>query len=380
MPVSLPERALLTCGRHREPAAQCALDIGPDVLFLEQELDEFLALRLVLRGGEDEPCLDVGAVFDRRAVRLVGERGGDDGFLVSLLAGGALFGGQRRIVVVVEPLRRDRDREIVRHHDGLVMEGDVVVRILPGGGGGRRAAPDVGVGVILQRLDQAVAHLGIVDRQLAVVIDQLDVIGVHESVERLERVGRFHAHRLADRVAAGAGGLAIGGLHLVAPERPVIFPFGRDVRDLEAGLLQQVAPDLDVHALLLQRETVVGFLLGDVVIEQRRLERVRRERRFHRHQDIGEILELALERPLALRLHVVAVGIGDIRHRAGIQRGHRLRNHVLNGVLRQFDLDAGLGLELLDGFKQRVVLGFVKTLSPPDRDFLFLSDRGRCGI
>src|SRR6266567_5769581 len=31
VPVSLPERALLTCGRHREPAAECALDIGPDV-------------------------------------------------------------------------------------------------------------------------------------------------------------------------------------------------------------------------------------------------------------------------------------------------------------------------------------------------------------
>src|SRR5947199_1420500 len=47
MPVSLPERALLAGRRHREPAAERALDIGPDVLFLQQELDEFLALGLV---------------------------------------------------------------------------------------------------------------------------------------------------------------------------------------------------------------------------------------------------------------------------------------------------------------------------------------------
>ena len=177
-----------------------------------------------------------------------------------------------------------------------------------------------------------------------------------------------------------AGGLAAGRLHLVAPERPVILPLGRDVALLEAGLLQHVAPDLDVHALLLQREAVIGLLLGDVVIEQRGFQRVRRERRFHRHQDVGEVLELALERPFALRLHVVAVGIGDIGHGAGIQRRHRLRNHVLDGVLRQFDLDAGLGLELLDRLEQRVVLGLVKALAEPDRDRLLLRDRGCGGI
>ena len=167
-----------------------------------------------------------------------------------------------------------------------------------------------------------------------------------------------------------AGGLADRRLHLVAPERPVILPFGRDVACLEAGLLQHVAPDLDVHALLLQREAVIGLLLGLVVIEIGGLQRVRRERRFHRHQDVGEILELALERPFARRLHVVGVGIGDIRHGAGIQRRHRLRDHVLDGVLRQLDLDAGLVLELLDRGEQRVVLGLVEALAPPDRDLV----------
>jgi hypothetical protein len=63
-------------------------------------------------------------------------------------------------------------------------------------------------------------------------------------------------------------------------------------------------------------------------------------------------------------------GIGDIRRRAGIQRGHRFRDHVLHGILRQLDLDAGFGLEFFDGFVQRVVFGFVEALDPPHRDFL----------
>lgn len=37
-----------------------------------------------------------------------------------------------------------------------------------------------------------------------------------------------------------------------------------------------------------------------------------------------------------------------------------------NGVLRQFDLDAGLGLEFLDRFQQRIVLGLVEALAEPD--------------
>src|SRR5947207_8008650 len=44
MPVSLPERALLAGGRHREPADERALDLGTDILFLQQALDELLAL------------------------------------------------------------------------------------------------------------------------------------------------------------------------------------------------------------------------------------------------------------------------------------------------------------------------------------------------
>ncbi len=173
------------------------------------------------------------------------------------------------------------------------------------------------------------------------------------------------------------GGLADRRLHLVAPERPVIFPLVRDVALLEAGLLQQVAPDLDVHALLLQRKAVIGLLLGDAVIEISGLERVRREFGFHRHQDVGEILELALIGPFALRLHVVGVGIGDIGHRAGIERRDRLRNHVLDRILRQLDLDAGLRLELLHDVEQRIVFGLVEALAPPDGDGVLGDSRCR---
>ncbi len=126
-----------------------------------------------------------------------------------------------------------------------------------------------------------------------------------------------------------------------------------------------------MHALLLQREAVIGLLLGLAVVEKRGLQRVGRERRFHRGEDVGEILQLALERPFAGGLHVVAVGIGDVGHGAGIQRGHGFGDHVLDGVLRQLDLDAGLGLEFLDRFQQRVVFGLVEALAPPDGNSVF---------
>ncbi|MET3302300.1 hypothetical protein ABIF53_003315 [Bradyrhizobium japonicum] len=124
---------------------------------------------------------------------------------------------------------------------------------------------------------------------------------------------------------------------------------------------------------------VIGLLLGNVVIEDRRIQRVLHEPILDRLHDIGEVLELALIGPLALRLHVIRVGIGNIGHGAGIERGDRLRNHVLNRVLRQFDLDAGLGFELLDRLDQRVVFGAVEALAPPDRNRLLLRKCGCSG-
>src|SRR5215475_3476173 len=84
MPVGLPEGALLAGLRDREPAAERTLDIGTDVLLLEQEADELLALRLVLGACEDQAGLDVGAVLDGGSIRRLRERGRDDVLLIGL--------------------------------------------------------------------------------------------------------------------------------------------------------------------------------------------------------------------------------------------------------------------------------------------------------
>src|SRR4029453_13587785 len=166
-------------------------------------------------------------------------RGGDQ-LVVSLAAGGALLGAERLVVGVVQPLGRDRDRVIVRHRDRLVVEGDVVVGILPGRRRRGRAALGVDAGVVLERLYEAFLDLGVVDEGPARIVDQLYVVGIGPAQERLERVGRFHAHRAADAVDALARGLAQRRLHLVAPERPVCGPVAGDVVFLEAGLRQHV--------------------------------------------------------------------------------------------------------------------------------------------
>src|SRR5258707_4515544 len=54
------------------------------------------------------------------------------------------------------------------------------------------------------------------------------------------------------------------------------------------------------------------------------------------------------------------------------------RSHVLDRVLRQIDLDVlVLRLELLDRLEQRVVLGFVEALDPPDGQLLLRGGRQR---
>src|SRR3569833_4182022 len=102
MMVRLPERALLARNRHREPAAERSLDVRPEIIFLHHESDELLGLLLVFGIGKDQSGLDVGAILDRRAVRLVRERGRDDRLLVGLLAGGALLRRERLIVGILE--------------------------------------------------------------------------------------------------------------------------------------------------------------------------------------------------------------------------------------------------------------------------------------
>src|SRR6218665_1116293 len=70
---------------------------------------------------------------------------------------------------------------------------------------------------------------------------------------------------------------AAGGLHLLAPERPVVLPRGGDVGRLEPGLVEHVVPVLDMHRLLLERERVVRLLFRLVAVEVSGLYRVGRK-------------------------------------------------------------------------------------------------------
>ena len=365
MTIGLPERPLGRGLGHRIPAAERALDVRRQVLVLQQEGDEFLRALLVFRAIEDHARLDRGAIDHLRAVGLVGEAGGRDQLGVVLLRCSPLVGRQRFVVHVVEPLRSDRNGRIVGHDDRLIVEGNVVVGILPARRRRRGAALGVDAGVVGHRTDQALLHLGIVDQQLAVVVDQLDVVGVHEGQERVERVARIDAHREAGRIVPRPRFFPVRRLDLIAPERPVLVPGLGNVRFLEARLAQHVDPVLDVHGLLLERERVVRALLGLVVVQIGRLDGVRQEVCLHRREDVGQVLELAIERPLAGNLEVVHVGVRDVGRRAGVERRDGLGDHVLGGVLRELDLDFGLVLELLDRRKEGVVLGLVEALDPP---------------
>ena len=60
--IGLPEGLFLRRLGDREPAPERALDIGRQVLFLQQELHELLRRRLVLGVGEDDADLDRGPV------------------------------------------------------------------------------------------------------------------------------------------------------------------------------------------------------------------------------------------------------------------------------------------------------------------------------
>src|SRR5262249_56405844 len=127
----------------------------------------------------------------------------------------------------------------------------------------------------------------------------LDVIGIHEWQERVKGVAGVDTERLADAKDALAGGLAAGGLYLVAPERPIFLPSSRNVGFLETRLSQHVDPILDVHSLLLERKRVISLLLGLIVVEERCLGGIPREFRLPRLDDRGKILRPAFESPLS---------------------------------------------------------------------------------
>ena len=107
-----------------------------------------------------------GAIDHRRAVRLLGEARGRD----------QLVGAARRRASRWCLLSRRRSRSCsCASSPWLVVQGDVVVGILPGRRGRRRAALERAG---CSRSAPTPGPCRIVDQQLAVVVDQLDVVGV----------------------------------------------------------------------------------------------------------------------------------------------------------------------------------------------------------
>src|SRR5450631_1592125 len=94
MAVRLPERPLLRRLHHRKPAAESAFDVGREILFLQQEGDEFAGPLLVLGALEDHAGLDRSAINHLRAVGLVGKSRGADQLAVVLLCLRPLLRGQ----------------------------------------------------------------------------------------------------------------------------------------------------------------------------------------------------------------------------------------------------------------------------------------------
>ena len=160
------------------------------------------------RIGEDDARLDGGAIDHGSAVGLVRKAGGCDQLVIVLLGLGALLFAERGVLRIVEPLGGDGNRGIVGQNDRLVVEGDVVVRVLPAGGRGRDAAIEIRLSIIGQGADEALLHLGIIDEKLPLIVDKLHIIGVHEGEKRVERVARIHSHGSADAVDLLAGRLA----------------------------------------------------------------------------------------------------------------------------------------------------------------------------
>src|SRR3954453_10516600 len=107
MTVLLPERPLLAELGHRKPAPERTLDVGRQVLLLQQEADELPGPRLVPRLAEDDADLDRRAIAHGRSVGLARKAGGGDQLVVVLPRLRALLGGVLLVVGVVEPLRCD---------------------------------------------------------------------------------------------------------------------------------------------------------------------------------------------------------------------------------------------------------------------------------
>ena len=180
---------------------------------------------------------------------------------------------------------------------------------------GRRAALAVDRGVAVHGPDQPASDLRVVDDELALAGHVVGVVGLHELLELDACVVRLGRHGQADAPdVVAAGRPAHRRLHLVAPERPERLPLLGDVIESEPGLLEQVAPDVDMVGREPHRQRVEGAPAGGRVEQGGEGERVRVEQAGERQDLVREVDEPVLVGPLAR-------GIGRIRSRTAKSGG-----------------------------------------------------------
>ena len=361
-----PPRVVLDDLRYGgAPAAQATLEVLVHHCRLDEVLHEVLCHLDVLRPLRDKAAAGTDLARHRRAVILV-RQAQHLHFLVIAL----------RVLGYDRELGRQCAVEI--HHEQLFVVGVIVVGVVPAQRLRRHIAVLVKTRHELDRVYRRLAHLRIVGVQLAVLGDDIQTaVRNQEVVEQIVAVVR------SDR-----GDLQADGVHLAhalgaqlllhrLEEVPGVVPFlRRNIGHLEAGLLDQVSPDMDRGTRLLHRSQIEGALLRGAVVEAGGQQRGLGELVLLRLDHVGHI-----DQPVIPRVHRQdnrrCVGEYQVRDIPAGHCGDRLlvqRHERHDAVL---DLVAGRLLVVGDRLLERRVLRGNEALPNPDR-WPSLPEHWRC--
>ena len=276
-----------------------------------------------------------------------------------------------RILLDPGELRRQRAVEI--HHEQLGVVGVVVVGVIPAQRLRRHVATFVEVGHELDRVDCRLAHLRIVDVNLAVLGDEiLAVVGDHEVIEEIVAVVRPDRRDLQADAECPAHALLAQRVMDRLEEAPAFVPLVRNIFHLEAGLLDQVRPDMERDACLLHRRHIVGALLGGGVVEAGTKQRGFGVFGLLRRNHVAHVFEAVM--PGVLRQdRCRCIMENQIRHITTCEGGDRLLVQRPERHDAEVELVAGELFVVSDRFLQRRVLLSDEALLKPDRRCLRLS-------
>ena len=178
------------------------------------------------------------------------------------------------------------------------MEAVVVVRIVPAQRLGRYVALLVGVGQVGDGLDRRLAHLGVVGVQPTIRRDHIAPVGDHEGLEQAVTVVWPDRRDLQAKRVNLAHALAPEFLLRRLEEIPERIPRLGRVRQFQAGLLDQAAPNVERDAGLLDRREIVAVGFCSLVIESRAFPGRLRKLRFVGLNDVTDIDQLIVPRVL----------------------------------------------------------------------------------